>query len=1404
MALSILQDVPKVYSDIELLYRRYLVKVIMALSLPILVGFTVYDIFIQRYVPAVILFLMLSVILFLGYLVRKPILKAKEDLFYRYFFTFLFILLGLYLAYTIGYEGKLSRIPWAYLFPVLIFFALGEKKALLWVSILVAVMLLLGSQYSSKENIVVQELKFRFYISFTFIVVFSYLAERLRRKYQSDLIENQKILKDSENRYREAYKQLNHEMAVRKKAEEKLRYRSEFEHLISNISSRFISIRSNQIDSEFNLTLEQIGEFDHVDRGYVFLFSNDYKNFSCTHEWCAEGVAPAIHRFQNMPVDELPWAMKRHLGGEILHIPRVSELPPEARVEKQEFESQGIKSMVCVPMFTAEKVIGFIGFDSVRREKTWSEEITSLIGLVGQILASALENKNAAEVLRQSEERFREMAESIREVFWLFDHVERRVLYCSPAYEEIWGRSIEALYNRYEEWGESIHPEDLHYAQQSFDKIVETGGGETREYRIVRPDGSIRWLSDRGFPIKDQKGNVIRITGIAEDITERKRAEIALQESEEKYKNLFNNAQVGIFRSSIKDGKLLESNLRNAEIGGWNNVDEFLNDWVGSKRYVDPGTRERLLEMLDEKGEVKNFEARFLGKNNTVFWARMSVRMDKPAGYIEGVIQDVTDEKEALETLRQSEMRYRAVVEDMPAMICRSLPDGSLTFVNDTYCKTFAAQRDSLIGQNFFQFIPETDREKIRNSFLSLNKQKSIITYEHKALGPDGKLVWQEWTGRALFDEQGNISEYQSIGQDITTRKMAEEELIRSEARLKEAQKIAHVGDWNLNVENGKASWSEELRRIMGIGPEVAAGPKTLLSLVHPSDRNMVEGSMMDALEKDKPYDVEYRIIRQDGEERAIHSRARVVRSEDGRPVRMVGVAQDMTDQMRIQADLKEAYDIINKSPAVAFLWKNQEGWPVELVTENVKELFGYNAQDLISGVVPYSETVHPDDLDRVADEVSTYSSEAGRERFSHEPYRIVCKNGQVKWVDDRTYIRREKNGNITHYQGLVLDVTSSKEAELALKESEEKFRNLSEKSPNMIFINQRGRVVYANKRCEEVMGYEREQLYAPEFDFFSLIAPESMETIKQALKKHMAGEEVEPYEYSIIKKDGQKIDVINATKLIDYQGEQAILGIVTDITDRKRLEQEREGLIAELEAKNAELERFTYTVSHDLKSPLITIRGFLGLLENDLAKGDTNRLKQDIKRISHATDQMKTLMDELLELSRIGRLVNPPESIESERLVREALESLAGIIHDKGVKVDIPSDLPVILGDRIRLLEVYQNIIENAVKFMGNQSMPHIDIYARQDDGNTVFYIKDNGMGIDPRYHEKIFSLFEKLDSEAEGTGVGLALSKRIIELHGGRIWVESDGPGKGSTFCFTLSGEDKPQAIKEGRDER
>ena len=232
----------------------------------------------------------------------------------------------------------------------------------------------------------------------------------------------------------------------------------------------------------------------------------------------------------------------------------------------------------------------------------------------------------------------------------------------------------------------------------------------------------------------------------------------------------------------------------------------------------------------------------------------------------------------------------------------------------------------------------------------------------------------------------------------------------------------------------------------------------------------------------------------------------------------------------------------------------------------------------------------------------------------------------------------------------------------------------------------------------------------------------------------------------------------------------------------------ELEAKNVELASRNAELERFTYTVSHDLKTPLVTIKGFLGLLEKDALDGDIEQMKRDIAQISSAADTMAQLLNELLELSRVGRLMNPPEEIGLSDLASEAASLVAGQIEARGVTVEIAPSMPVVYGDRVRLLEVYQNLIDNAVKFMGEQPQPRIEVGVQHHDGEVVCYVCDNGIGIDPRYHENVFGLFNRLDHDAEGTGIGLALVRRIVEVHGGRIWVESEGVGRGAVFYFTL----------------
>jgi K+-sensing histidine kinase KdpD len=260
------------------------------------------------------------------------------------------------------------------------------------------------------------------------------------------------------------------------------------------------------------------------------------------------------------------------------------------------------------------------------------------------------------------------------------------------------------------------------------------------------------------------------------------------------------------------------------------------------------------------------------------------------------------------------------------------------------------------------------------------------------------------------------------------------------------------------------------------------------------------------------------------------------------------------------------------------------------------------------------------------------------------------------------------------------------------------------------------------------------------------------------------------------------------------------------ELAERKRAEAEREKLIRELEAKNAELEWFTYAVSHDLKSPLVTIRGFLGFLEKDAMAGNLDQFQADLGRITEAADRMQRLLTELLELSRIGHAMSLPQEVPFEAIAREAVELVQGRIQARGVHVEIAPNLPIVHGDRARLVEVVQNLIDNAAKFMGDQPQPCVQIgTCRTDgDGKPVFFVKDNGIGIDPQYHERVFGLFNKLDAHSEGTGIGLTLVKRIIEVHGGRAWIESNGTGQGIIFYFTLPAQAATSNFKGDEGER
>ena len=269
--------------------------------------------------------------------------------------------------------------------------------------------------------------------------------------------------------------------------------------------------------------------------------------------------------------------------------------------------------------------------------------------------------------------------------------------------------------------------------------------------------------------------------------------------------------------------------------------------------------------------------------------------------------------------------------------------------------------------------------------------------------------------------------------------------------------------------------------------------------------------------------------------------------------------------------------------------------------------------------------------------------------------------------------------------------------------------------------------------------------------------------------------------------KDNRFYYIVN-TPIYYPDGSISKMSMVQDVTDQKNGEIEREKLIVQLKAKNSDLEIFSYAISHDLRGPIITIKGLLKLIERDFQNGNVQRLSHTTTTVLRSADRMEELITGLLKLARVATIEDERQELSFEEIAREAVELLAGKIAHSNVEVEIQENLPHVHTCRNKLLTILQNLIENALKYMGRQTEPKIRIGAENSSDELVFFVQDNGMGIDTKDQIKIFKLFVKLDEKSEGAGIGLAMLKRILESENGRIWVESQGLGHGCRFCFTL----------------
>lgn len=354
------------------------------------------------------------------------------------------------------------------------------------------------------------------------------------------------------------------------------------------------------------------------------------------------------------------------------------------------------------------------------------------------------------------------------------------------------------------------------------------------------------------------------------------------------------------------------------------------------------------------------------------------------------------------------------------------------------------------------------------------------------------------------------------------------------------------------------------------------------------------------------------------------------------------------------------------------------------------------------------------------------------------------------------------------------------------LQQSESLFRSLFENhsAVKLIIDPENGDIVDANPAAENYYGWSIEQLKRMKiFDFNTLPAEATALEIEKARRQGKVR-----FEFQHRRADGSIRDIAAFSSKIVLKGKDFLHAIVYDVTDKKETEKVLILRTKELERRNAELEQFNYTMSHDIRTPLVTIEAFLGFLQQDIAHQNEDGITGDIAHIRSATQRMSQLLDSLQQLFCVGGVKHPPILLSYRSTVKETLNHLADPINDRNVEICLTGADLLLYADRSSLCLLWQILIENAVKYMGEQQEPVIEVGTEQREQETLFFVRDNGMGIDSSYHQKIFRLFDKVDQHSGGSGLGLTLARRIVEFYGGVIWIESAGVGQGSCFYFTL----------------
>lgn len=993
--------------------------------------------------------------------------------------------------------------------------------------------------------------------------------------------------------------------------------------------------------------------------------------------------------------------------------------------------------------------------------------------------------------LEERELRYRLVAEATGNYIWDWDLATDLVARNAGA-ETLFGYQADEIGGDLN-WGVSkIHPKDRDGVLRTIKVAIERGEKAwSAEYRFQRADGSYAQVATRGHVIRNSDGKAVRVIGAMRDLTEQRQHEQALRDVEQRFRAVTMNAPVAIFIKDLEGRYTLCNPVASQSLGKPRGV-IGMTDYDLMPREVAERIRAADQQVL-ASGEAAEFEETIpqLGVDRHYLSAKFPLR--NSAGEIVGVggvAVDVTDRKHAQQALRESERRLLLAMQTGKVGVWAwDIAENRVSWSESLQGIVGVTPADMEPDTDGFEsLVHPDDRTLVRDALLNAVEKDVPLELEFRALRPSGDVIWLFSTG-SVIREGGRAVRMLGATLDVTDRKQGEDALRLSEERFRTLASHAPVGIFQTDLHGDNLFVNEGWCEMAGMSAAEARG-KGWMSAIHPDDREQALAGWQQALADGASSSAEFRFQRPGGGVTWVQGNAVPLCNVSGRTTGYIGTVVDITARKQGEAALRNSelmYRAIGESIDYGIWICDAEGRNI-YCSESFLNLVGMTQQECTD--IGWTDVLHPDDVEQT---IAAWRQCVRSGDAWDVEHRFRGVDGQWHPVLARGVPVRDEHGAIIAWVGINLDISDLKRIESHLRESEERFRSMADNAPVLIWIHGVGGCQYVNKEYMRFVGAELDELQGMNWTRF--IHEEERAKFVESYRQAFKLQQTIDAQLRMRRADGE-YRWLSVTGTPRFRADGVFLGYVgcsVDISDMKA----SENALREADRRKDD---FLAMLGHELRNPLagiVTGAQVLGMLN---LEPEANEMQAVIAR---QAGQMSRIVDDLLDVSRIarGKLRLRREYVNLRELLRDAVDDYrkARVFENCELHVDLPEQDAWVFADSARLAQAFSNLIHNSYKFSDGPNVISVTLHPQASDSDAAVVVRDQGIGMSGETLARIFEPFSQADNSVErsrgGLGLGLALTKGLVELHDGSIRARSDGVGQGAEFTITLPRSKPPR---------